>query len=38
MALTDSDLSDLLASLKTGEMSDTIRTSLEWIPQQLSEA
>ncbi len=26
MALTDSDLSDLLAALKAGEMTDTIRT------------
>lgn len=38
MALTDSDLSDLLAALKAGEMTDTIRTSLEWILQQLIEA
>jgi putative transposase len=38
VALTDSDLSDLLAALKAGEMTDTIRTSLEWILQQLIEA
>ena len=38
MTLTESDLSDLLAALKAGEMTDTIRTSLEWILQQLIEA
>lgn len=38
MALTESDLSELLAALKAGEMTDTIRTSLEWILQQLIEA
>ena len=38
MALTESDLSDLLAALKAGDMTDTIRTSLEWILQQLIEA
>ena len=38
MTLNDSDLSDLLAALKAGEMTDTIRTSLEWILQQLIEA
>lgn len=38
MAFTESDLSDLLAALKAGEMTDTIRTSLEWILQQLIEA
>jgi transposase-like protein len=38
MALAHSDLSDLLAALKAGEMTDTIRTSLEWILQQLIEA
>ncbi len=38
MALTESDLSDLLAALKAGEMTDTIRTSLEWLLQQLIEA
>ena len=38
MALTQSDLSDLLAALKAGEMTDTIRRSLEWILQELIEA
>jgi transposase-like protein len=38
VALTESDLSELLAALKAGEMTDTIRTSLEWILQQLIEA
>ena len=38
MTLTDHDLSELLAALKAGEMTDTIRTSLEWILQQLIEA
>jgi transposase-like protein len=38
VALTDSDLSELLAALKAGEMTDTIRTSLEWILQRLIEA
>ncbi|MFP5327698.1 MAG: IS256 family transposase [Acidimicrobiia bacterium] len=38
MALTDHDLSELLAALKAGEMTDTIRTSLEWVLQQLIEA
>jgi transposase-like protein len=38
VALTDSDLTELLAALKAGEMTDTIRTSLEWILQQLIEA
>jgi putative transposase len=38
VALTESDLSHLLAALKAGEMTDTIRTSLEWILQQLIEA
>jgi putative transposase len=38
VTLTDSDLSELLAALKAGEMTDTIRTSLEWILQQLIEA
>lgn len=38
MALTESDLSDLLAALKAGEMTDTIRSSLEWLLQQLIEA
>lgn len=38
MALTDHDLSELLAAIKAGEMTDPIRTSLEWILQQLIEA
>ena len=38
VALTDSDLSELLAALKAGEMTDTIRSSLEWILQQLIDA
>lgn len=38
VALTESDLSELLAALKAGEMTDTIRASLEWILQQLIEA
>jgi transposase-like protein len=38
VTLTDHDLSDLLAALKAGEMTDKIRTSLEWVLQQLIEA
>ena len=38
MALTESDLSELLAALKADEMTDTIRSSLKWILQQLIEA
>jgi transposase-like protein len=38
VTLTDHDLSELLAALKAGEVTDTIRTSLEWILQQLIEA
>ena len=38
VALTESDLSDLLDALRAGEMTDTIRRSLEWILQQLIEA
>ncbi|MBV9412862.1 MAG: IS256 family transposase [Acidimicrobiia bacterium] len=38
MTLTDHDLSELLAALKAGEVTDTIRTSLEWILQELIEA
>jgi putative transposase len=34
----DSDLNDLLAALKAGEVTDTVRSSLEWILQQLIEA
>lgn len=38
MALTDSDLSELLDALRAGDVTDTVRTSLEWILQQLIEA
>jgi transposase-like protein len=38
VTLTESDLSELLAALKAGEVTDTIRASLEWILQQLIEA
>jgi transposase-like protein len=38
VTLTDHDLSELLAALKAGEVTDTIRTSLEWILQELIEA
>ena len=38
MTLTDSDLSELLAALKAGEFDERIRTSLEWVLQQLIEA
>ena len=38
MTQTDSDLSELLDALRAGEMTDTIRMSLEWIIQQLIEA
>ncbi len=38
MTLTDHDLSELLAALKAGEVTDTIRASLEWILQELIEA
>jgi transposase-like protein len=38
VTLTDHDLSELLAALKAGEVTDTIRTSLEWVLQQLIEA
>ncbi len=38
MTLTDSDLSELLAALKAGEVTETVRTSLEWILQQLIES
>ncbi len=38
VTLTESDLSDLLAALKAGEFTERIRTSLEWILQQLIEA
>ena len=38
MTLTESDLSELLAALKAGEFTDRIRTSLEWVLQELIEA
>ncbi len=38
VTLTESDLSELLAALKAGEFTERIRTSLEWILQQLIEA
>jgi putative transposase len=38
VTLTESDLSELLAALQAGEMTEKIRTSLEWVLQQLIEA
>ena len=38
MTLTESDLSELLAAVQAGDMTDTIRTSLAWVLQQLIEA
>jgi hypothetical protein len=38
VALTESDLSELLAAVKAGEMTDMIRASLAWILQQFIEA
>lgn len=38
MALSDSDLSELLDALRAGDVTDTVRSSLEWILQQLIEA
>jgi len=38
VTLTDHDLSELLAAVKAGDMTDTIRTSLAWVLQQLIEA
>jgi transposase-like protein len=38
VALTDSDLSELLDALRAGDVTDTVRASLEWILQQLIEA
>jgi putative transposase len=38
MALTESDLSALLDALKAGEFDERIRTSLQWVLQQLIEA
>jgi putative transposase len=37
VTLTESDLSELLAALQAGEVTDTIRASLEWVLQQLIE-
>ena len=38
MALTESDLSELPGGVKAGEFDERIRTSLEWVLQQLIEA
>jgi transposase-like protein len=38
VTLTESDLSDLLAAVQAGEMTEKIRTSLAWVLQQLIEA
>ena len=38
MTLTEFDLSELLAAVQAGDMTDTIRTSLAWVLQQLIEA
>ncbi len=38
MTFSDSDLSELLDALKAGEISDRVRSSLEWILQALIEA
>jgi len=38
MTLTNHDLTELLAALKAGEMTETIRTSLQWVLQALIEA
>lgn len=38
MAFTDSDLSELLAAVQAGELTEKIRTSLTWVLQQLIEA
>jgi transposase-like protein len=38
VTLTDHDLSELLAAIKAGDMTDKIRSSLEWVLQQLIEA
>lgn len=38
MTFTDSDLSELLAAVKAGELTEKIRTSLAWVLQQLIEA
>ena len=38
MTFTDSDLSELLAAVQAGELTEKIRTSLTWVLQQLIEA
>jgi putative transposase len=38
VTLTESDLSELLEAIKAGELTERIRTSLEWVLQQLIEA
>ncbi len=38
MTLTDHDLSELLAAVQAGEMTETVRLSLAWVLQQLIEA
>jgi len=38
VTLTDFDLSELLAALQAGDLTDPIRSSLEWVLQQLIEA
>lgn len=38
MTLTNHDLSELLAALKAGNMTETVRTSLAWVLQALIEA
>ena len=38
MTLTDHDLSALLAAVQSGEMTETVRTSLAWVLQELIEA
>jgi transposase-like protein len=38
VTISDHDLSDLLDALRAGEVTDTIRASLEWVLQQLIEA
>jgi hypothetical protein len=38
VTLTDSDLSELLAALKAGDMDEKIRASLKWVLHQLIEA
>jgi putative transposase len=38
VTLTDFDLSELLAAVQAGEMTETVRLSLSWVLQQLIEA